>query len=107
MMDYYPHRKYYIANGSHIGQITPHAKGELVVEAESLKATTSSGDKAQTQDMRGFGPFWSGGAQILVLTNAENDFATLAVPVDKDGMYAVSLCYTKAHDFAQLLGGFA
>ncbi|MFC1716343.1 glycosyltransferase family 39 protein [Candidatus Poribacteria bacterium] len=102
MMDYYPDRKYYIADGLKIGAVVPPAKDEIIVEAESLKIVDSSGDNAKPQNMKGYGPFWSGDSQILATTNAEGDYVTVAVPVEKDGIHEVSVCYTKADDYGQL-----
>jgi len=102
MMNYYPERSYYIADGSKIAQVTPPAEGEISVEVESLKIVDSSGDSAQPQDMKGFGPFWSNNSQILAVTNAEGDYVTVAVPIAGSGVHEVSVCYTKANDYGQL-----
>ena len=102
MMDYYPDRKYYVADSSKIGEIVPPAKDEIVIEVESLKIVDSSGDNAEPQNMKSYGPFWSGDSQILATTNAKDDYVTVAVLVEKDGMHEVSVCYTKANDYGHL-----
>jgi hypothetical protein len=102
MMDYYPDRRYYIADGSKISEVFPPAKDEVVVEFESLKITDSSGDSAKPQEMRGYGPSWSGDSQILATTDAEGDYVVVAVPIEKSGTYEISLYLTKADDYGLL-----
>jgi len=102
MMEYYPDRKHYIADGSKIAEMLMPAKDEIIVEAESLKVLETSGDKAAPQNMKGFGPQWSGNSQILANTNAAGDYVVLAVPVENDGTYQVSAYFTMADDFGQI-----
>ena len=102
MMDYYPDRKHYIADGSKIMEVISPPEGGVVVEVESLKILDSSGDKAEPQAMSGFGPAWSGDSQILAVTDAEGDYVTVALPVEESGSYEISVCYTKANDYGLL-----
>jgi hypothetical protein len=102
MMDYYRDKKYYIADGPEIAEAFPPPKDEVIIEAESLKVVDSSGDRAAPQKMKGYGPYWSDDSQILAVTDEPGDYIVLAVPVESDGMYEVSVCYTKAEDFAQV-----
>jgi len=103
MMEYYPERRHYLADGSNISEIFLPPAGEIGIECESLEIVeTSPGDRATQQDMRGFGPQWSGNSQILSLTDAKDEYIILAVPVEKPGLYQVSPCFTKAHDFAKI-----
>ncbi len=102
MMEYYPDRKHYIADGSKIAEAIAPAKDEVIVEAESLEVIDTSGDNAAPQNMKGFGPQWSGDSQILVNTNEPGDYIVLAVPVESDGTYEISAYFTKAHDFGQI-----
>jgi hypothetical protein len=103
MMEYYPDRKYYRADGSNITEIflSPEEKG--IIECEYLEVVgTSPGDSAIQQDMESFGAQWSNNSQILSLTDALGEYIVLAAPVGKDGIYQVSAAYTKAHDFAMV-----
>ncbi|MFC1713614.1 ArnT family glycosyltransferase [Candidatus Poribacteria bacterium] len=101
MMDYYPDRRYYIADNSEIQEIFPPSD-EDVIEAESLKVVDSSGDKAVQQDMSGVGPYWSDNSQLHAETDAKDDYIVLAFPVTAKGLYNVSICLTKAGDFGRM-----
>jgi hypothetical protein len=102
MMEYYPNRRYYIADGSKITESFAPPKGEVIIEAESLKIADSSGDKSAPQKMGSFGPYWSGNSQILAVTDAPGDYIVLAVPIKANGIYEVAAYLTKAHDFGQV-----
>ena len=102
MMEYYPDRKHYIADGSKIAEIFLPAKGEIVIEAESLKIVDSSGDEAAPQDMKGFGPQWSNNSQILAVTDEPGDYVVLSMPVETEGTYELSVYMTTADDYGQL-----
>lgn len=102
MMDYYPDRKHYIADGPYIMEPLLPPEGGVISEVELLKIVESSGDKAEEQNMVRFGSAWSNGSQILAITDAEGDYVTVALPMDKSGIYEMWLCYTKANDYGFL-----
>ncbi|MBD3182966.1 hypothetical protein GF312_11795 [Candidatus Poribacteria bacterium] len=102
MMEYYPHREYYRANGSNIQKLEVPAKGQALIEAESLEVIESSGDGHGLQNMLGFGLQWSSEAQVLVYTNSPGDYIVLPVYVDEVGNYEISACFTKAPNFARI-----
>lgn len=102
MMEYYPDRKHYIADGSRIVEAFVPSKDEIVIEAESLKVVDSSGDKTSPQKMKSFGPNWSCDSQMLATTNAPNDYIVLAVPIKSGSLYEVSAYLTKATNFGQI-----
>ncbi len=68
-------------------------------EAESMKLLNSSGGQAGPQEMKGFGPQWSGNSQVLYHPSGQGGSLSLELPVDKAGAYALSVYLTKAPDY--------
>lgn len=74
-------------------------------EAEGLLAAGKvrvSGGQAVAQPMAGFGPGWSGNAQLFWHGGAEGARLELWVDVPQDGAFAVSIALTQAPDYGQL-----
>jgi hypothetical protein len=73
----------------------------ISIEAESLigSAKTTSG-KVSMQDMRPFGPGWSGGSQLFWAVTEIGAELRLPFPVSAAGRYDIFLDFTRAPDFA-------
>jgi hypothetical protein len=69
------------------------------IEAEALKVLNHKDGDAQTQDMAGFGPNWSGNSQFWFTGKKEGAEATLELPVQATGRYNLAVYYTTAHDY--------
>ena len=77
---------------------TFRVKGAL--EGESLKIIAKTGGNPQVQDMSGFTGDWSGDAHLWWTQGKPGDKLDLALPVEKNGKYKISLQMTKARDYA-------
>lgn len=86
-------------------------RADTVIEAEALlsRAKASAGSVA-AQDMQGFGPQWSGGAQLFWRPPAPVDTPirnwpslTLPLEVPNDGLYSVTLDFTTAPDYGNVV----
>ncbi|MCU0988417.1 MAG: hypothetical protein MUE63_02225 [Xanthomonadales bacterium] len=74
-------------------------------EAERLLAAGKvevRGGQAVAQDMAGFGPGWSGNAQLFWHGGAVGATLDLLVDVPDDGAWAVEIALTRAPDYGQL-----
>ncbi len=74
-------------------------KVEGAVEGEALKVLEIKGGNAKPQAMRGFGPQWSGGAQLWWTGAKPGSVLTLELPVMEKGRYQVLGAMTKARDY--------
>ena len=75
------------------------------VEAETLLASGRfrlRGGQAAAQPMGGFGPGWSGGAQLFWHDGAPGATLDLLVDVPRDGAWVVEIDLTRAPDYGQL-----
>ena len=70
------------------------------VEAEGLKVIETQDGNAETQDMKGIGPDWSGDAQFWFHAQKPGASATLELPVTRAGTYDLVVYYTTARDYA-------
>lgn len=71
------------------------------IEGEALKVISKTGGNAAPQNMGGFtGDQWSGATHLWWTGAKVGDKLTLALPVEKDGKYEVTLSLTKAPDYA-------
>ena len=76
-----------------------------VLEAERLLAAGKVqvlGGQAVSQDMAGFGPGWSGNAQLFWHGGAAGATLDLLVDVPSDGAWVVEIALTQAPDYGQL-----
>jgi len=74
----------------------------LVTEGEELVHTRSyevTGGRVGAQLMSGFGPGWSGNAQLLWVEGGKGAVLDLLVNVPADGKYALELFMTRAPDY--------
>ncbi|MDI9430496.1 MAG: DUF2961 domain-containing protein [Planctomycetota bacterium] len=72
-------------------------KGAL--EGENLKVMAHSAGNAAPQDMYGFGPDWSGDTHLWWTDARPGATLDLAVPVEKTGVYRLTMQLTKAVDY--------
>ena len=74
-------------------------------EAERLLAAGKAqvrGGQAVAQDMAGFGPGWSGNAQLFWHGGAVGATLDLLIDVPGDGAWVVEIALTQAPDYGQL-----
>lgn len=70
------------------------------LECESLAIVDRSpGLVAETQDLRGLGNGWSGGAQLFVRAQKVGDFVEVAIPATAPGVRKLVLHATQASDY--------
>jgi hypothetical protein len=77
----------------------------LTIEAEALlpsNAVKVAGGRADVQPMAGFGPGWSGDAQIFWHGGAVGAVLDLLIEVPQDGAWLVEIDLTRAPDYGQL-----
>jgi len=104
---------WYLAPGAHdpyrpaplderVGYWTPveNFKVKGALEGESLKILSKTGGNLQLQDMAGFNGQWSNDAHLWWIQANPGDRLDLALPVNADGKYGLSLQLTKAPDYA-------
>jgi hypothetical protein len=73
------------------------------LEAEALPIVSRDGCDASVQDMAQWGALlWSGGRQLFC-TGGEGASLTLALPVGREGAYALDLYATRAPDYGTVL----
>lgn len=71
------------------------------LEGETLKVLAKTGGNAAPQGMGGFtADQWSGATHLWWTGAKVGDKLTLALPVEKDGKYEITLSLTKAPDYA-------
>jgi hypothetical protein len=70
-----------------------------VLEGERLKVLAKTGGHPQEQDLSGFQGQWSNDAHLWWIEAKPGDKLDLAVPVNSDGKYKLSLQLTKAPDY--------
>ena len=76
-----------------------------VFEAEQLLSSGKvqlRGGQATAQDMAGFGPGWSGGAQLFWHGGAVGATLDLAIEVPADGAWLVEIALTQAPDYGEI-----
>ena len=77
----------------------------VTIEAESLLASnlsTVAGGRVDVQPMAGFGPGWSGDAQLFWHGGAVGAVLDLLIEVPQDGAWIVEIDLTRAPDYGQL-----
>lgn len=68
-------------------------------EGEGLKVLANRDGSYDTQDMKGFGPNWSGDAQLWFHATKEGAEITLELPVATSGAYTLAVYLTTAKDY--------
>ena len=72
-------------------------------ECETLEVVArSAGTAAQAQSLVGYGPGWSGDAQLFVQAKQVGDFVEFAIPAKDPGPKKVVLHATRATDYGQI-----
>ena len=69
------------------------------IDAESLKVVESKDGNTDTQDMRAFGPNWSGDTQLWFHAQKIGSQVTLELPVASDGKVNFVVYFTTAKDY--------
>lgn len=69
------------------------------LEGERLRVVTRTGGEVQEQDMSGFGPEWSGDAQLWWTQAKPGDRLEWGVPVGAAGRYRLEGQFTRAVDY--------
>lgn len=80
-------------------ELTYSKKVEGALEGEALPVLGTAGGQAQVQPMEGFGPEWSGGAQLWWRNAKPGDKLDLGLSVKQRGNYKLSAQFTKAKDY--------
>jgi D-arabinan exo alpha-(1,3)/(1,5)-arabinofuranosidase (non-reducing end) len=73
------------------------------LEGERLRITERTpGVPLEEQDLKGFGPHWSGDAHLWFRPTQPRAFFTLEVPVRSPGRYRLGVYFTRAIDYGQV-----
>jgi hypothetical protein len=89
------------------GQLPARPAGTIAVEAESLVGSAqATHGKVFSQDMRSFGPGWSGNAQLFWAVAQPGAQLRLSVSMAAAGRYQVFLHFTRAPDYALIRASF-
>lgn len=78
----------------------PGIKG--AIEGEKMKVLEKTGGGPGTQDMGSFGDGWSGLEHLWWTGAKPGDKLTLALPVEEDGKYKITIQLTKANDYGMV-----
>jgi len=91
---------YLQSNAGAAGDNLPAIRVGGALEGETIKVTDKTGGNARPQPMGAFKQSrWSGGRQLWWTEAKIGDVLTLALPVEKAGMYALKAVLTKARDY--------
>ncbi len=76
-------------------------KAAGAIEGETIKVVSKTAGTTAAQNMAGFaGDQWSGASQLWWTGGKVGDKLVIALPVEKDGKYELSISMTKAVDYA-------
>jgi putative heme-binding domain-containing protein len=82
---------------------TPAGAGVVRLEGEALLSSVeASGGNVRAQPMKGFGPHWSGDAQLFWIGGKPSDTLTITLPGVTPGTHDVSIVPTTARDYARI-----